>query len=123
MGLTLTSDERGVKVYRKDKTSKNGNAYTTYSIMTSTKDGDEWINGFLDVVFKKGTEITNKTVIKIEEAFPLVSQYEGKTYIKWFIKEYKVLAAGEAPAAPVDEFVNVPENIQEELPFARPIGR
>lgn len=123
MGLTLKSDERGVKVYRKDKTSKNGNPYTSYSIMTSTKDGDKYVNAFLDVAFKKGTEITNKTVIKIEEAFPMVSEYNDKTYIKWFIKEYKVLSTEEpAKQTDADGFM-VADDSMEELPFARPIGR
>ena len=124
MGLTLKSDDRGTKVIRQDKVSQNGVPYTQYSIMCSTKDGEEWINGFIDVAFPKGTNIANKTIIRINEAFPLVSKYKDRVYIKWYIKDYTELTQGEPTKAPADDqgFINVSESEadQMELPFARP---
>ena len=119
MGLILTTDDRNTKVYRKERTSENGNTFITYSIMTSSKNGDEWINGFLDVVFPKGTNLEHKTEIKIKNAFPMVSTYNGKTYIKWYIKEFDVVGTAQAPTTDSDGFMNVPEDSDDELPFAR----
>lgn len=117
MGLKIITDDRNIKVYRQDKTSSNGNTYARYSLMVSSKDGDEWVNGFIDVVFPKGVDLENKTEIKIKEAFPMVSTYNGKTYIKWYIKEFEVVGAAQAPQTDADGFMNVPED--EDLPFAR----
>jgi len=125
MGLTITTDDRGVKVIRQDKTSANGTPYTTYALMVSSKNGEEWVNGFIDCAFPKGTDLANKTIIKIKNAFPMVSKYNNKTYTKIFVKEFEVTEAGTPTPTSntqtdADGFVNVPEGIQEELPFARP---
>jgi hypothetical protein len=119
MGLRITTDDRGVKVIRQDKTSKNGTPYTTYSLMVSSKNGEDWVNGFVDCVFPKGTSLENKTVINIKDAFYLVSEYQGKAYPKIFVKDFEIEKAG-TPQTDADGFVNVPEGIQEELPFAQP---
>lgn len=121
MGLQITTDDRGVKVIRQDKTSKNGTPYTAYSLMVSSKSGDDWVNGFIDCAFPKGTDIPNKTIINIKTAFYMASEYNGKTFTKVFVKDYEILKK-EAAALPTDDdgFMNVPEGIQEELPFARP---
>ena len=126
MGYTLTADK--AKVIRHDKTSSNGTPYTTYSLMVSSKDSktDEWANGFLEALFPKGTDIANKTLIKITNAFPMVSTYKDKAYIKWYVKEYDVLQ-GEGTTGTSqpdsDGFCNVPEGVDEDLPFARPERR
>ena len=76
MGLKITTDGKPVTVVRQDKTSSQGNAYTQYSVMISSKNTDgTWVNDFIDCSFKKGTNIVNKTKIHINNAFflPLVS--------------------------------------------------
>lgn len=126
MGYTLTADK--AKVIRHDKTSSNGTPYTTYSLMVSSKDSktDEWANGFLEALFPKGTDIANKTLIKITNAFPMVSTYKDKAYIKWYVKEFDVLQ-GEGTTGTSqpdsDGFYNVPEGVDEDLPFAKPERR
>lgn len=121
MGLRITTDDKGVKVIRQDKVSANGNPYTRYSLMVSTKDNDEWVNAFIDCAFPKGTSIENKTIIKIKDAFYLASEYQGKSYTKIYVKDFEIVNAGNpAPQTDTDGFMNVPEGIQEELPFAQP---
>ena len=65
MGLVIKTDGKPVTVVRQDKTSSQGNAYTQYSLMVSSKNTDgAWVSGFIDAQFKKGVDIANKTKIK-----------------------------------------------------------
>ena len=49
MGLKITTDGKPVTVVRQDKTSSQGNAYTQYSVMISSKNTDgTWVNDFID---------------------------------------------------------------------------
>lgn len=126
MGVTLTGEK--VKVYAKEKTWSGG-TFMTYSIGVASKDKDgNWNNGFLDVQFKKADEskITNKCKIDIKNAFPVVTEYNNKKYVKWFILDFEVVEQGEgAVGGSLDEFVriddtefmNIPDGIDEEVPF------
>ena len=132
MGLKIVTDDRPVKIIRKDKVSAAGNAYTQYSAMVSSKDKDgNWHNGFIDVSFKHGVSVDNKAQIAIKNAFPVVSEYNGKTSVKWMITEFDVIVQGEVSAAPTnasngngmatdaDGFLQINADIDlEELPFA-----
>lgn len=122
MGLLVRTDDRGVKVCRLDKVSQNCNPYTQYSLCVSSKDKDgNWVNGFIDCQFKKGVEVSNKSVINISNAFYTVSEYNGKKYYKLMITDFKVMADGESfanPGGKADDFINIPDNIPDgELPF------
>lgn len=115
MGLTVTTDDKGVKVIRKDK-DWNGKTLTFYSLMYASKDKDgNWHNGFIDCTFKKGVDIPNKTKIKIKNGFYVASEYNGKTYNKVMVIDYEII--GDAPAMNTDDFMNIPDGFQEELPF------
>ena len=118
MGLKINSDDNGVKVIRKDGTSKNGKEYTLYSLMYSFKVGEEWKNGFLDAQFRKGVELSNKCKIKIKDAFITGSEFNGNVKPKVFVMDYEVLEGGEQPR-PVDDgaWLNIADGIEEELPF------
>lgn len=132
MGLKIVTDDRPVKIIRKDKVSAAGNAYTQYSAMVASKDKDgNWHNGFIDVSFKHGVSVDNKAQIAIKNAFPVVSEYNGKTSVKWMITEFDVIVQGEVSAAPTnasngngmatdaDGFLQINADIDlEELPFA-----
>lgn len=115
--ITLTADK--VRIFRKDKTTHNGSTFATYSFSVSSKDKDgNWVSGWFDAVFPKGTELNDKTDIKINNAFPIVSPYNGKAYVKWYIKEFEKLSEGQpAPATDIDGFVNVSDDMGD-LPFA-----
>ena len=120
MGLQITTDEKGVKVIRQDKTSQNGTPYTRYSLMVSSKDGDEWVNGFIDCAFPKGTDIPNKSIIQIKNAFYLTSKYQDKVYTKIFIKDFEIVQGDASAQTQNDGWMNVPEGEQAELPYAIP---
>lgn len=132
MGLKIVTDDRPVKIIRKDKVSAAGNAYTQYSAMVASKDKDgNWHNGFIDVAFKSGVSVYNKSQIAIKNAFPVVSEYNGKTSVKWMITDFDVIVQGECSSAPTnasngngmatdaDGFLQINADIDlEELPFA-----
>ena len=132
MGLKIVTDDRPVKIIRKDKVSAAGNAYTQYSAMVASKDKEgNWHNGFIDVAFKSGVSVDNKAQIAIKNAFPVVSEYNGKTSVKWMITDFDVIVPGECSAAPTnasngngmatdaDGFLQINADIDlEELPFA-----
>lgn len=132
MGLKIVTDDRPVKIIRKDKVSAAGNAYTQYSAMVASKDKDgNWHNGFIDVAFKSGISVDNKAQIAIKNAFPVVSEYNGKTSVKWMITDFDVIVHGEGSVAPTnarngngiatdaDGFLQINADIDlEELPFA-----
>ena len=46
MGLVVTTDEKGMKVYRKDRQTQAGGTFATYSIKIASKKKDgNWVNG------------------------------------------------------------------------------
>lgn len=127
MGLTLTGEK--VKIYAKEKTWSGG-SFMTYSAMVSSKGKDgNWTNGFIDVQFKKADaeKITNKCKIDVKNAFPTVTESNGRTYVKWFINEFVIVEGGEAPVDPnefvsiadgeLPDFMSVDDSIDEEVPF------
>lgn len=119
MGFKIETDDKGVKVIRKDGTSKAGNAYTMYSLMYSFKQGDDWKNVFIECSFRRGVDLANKTKIKITNAFMTGSEYNGQTKPKIFVLDFEVVEPGEGqPAkAPDTSFMSIPDNIGDELPF------
>lgn len=118
MGLTITTDDKGIKIYRSDKVSKAGNNYTTYCIKVASKDKDgNWQNAFIDVSFKKGVSVNNKADIKIKNAFYTVNSFNGNNTLRLIITDFDVIGNGDAPAESSDAFMNIPDGIEEEIPF------
>lgn len=124
MGLTVKTDNKPVTVVRKDGVSQNGKAYTMYSLMYSFKNSnEEWKNVFVDAQFKKvddkPVDLANKTKINITNAFMTGSEYKGNTKPKIFVLDYTVVEGGNqpAPAPNGDGFMNIPDGIDDGLPF------
>lgn len=123
MGLMLITDmsrqnDKPTKVYRKDKVSSAGNNYSTFSTKVSSKnDKDEWESAFIELVFKKDdqSKITNKCDIVIKSSFPILNTYNDRTTIRWMVMDFDVVSEGEKAN---NDFVNIPEGIADELPFA-----
>lgn len=66
------------RIFRKDKDGKNG-SYPTYSTTVSKKNMDgEYENAWLEVHFKRGVELQNKTDIVLKDAWLTFRQYENK---------------------------------------------
>lgn len=123
MALKILTDDKGIKVFRKDTVSKNGNQFTRYFIkVSSKKQDDSWADMFMDVVFRKGVSVDNKAVISIKNAFPIVDDYnEQNKKMKLMIMEFDVISSGEGGAqiiTDVDGFMEIPDNLEEEMPFA-----
>lgn len=121
--MKLTED-KGVRIYKKERTGSKGTFYT-YSMSVASKDKDgNWLNAYLDCQFKKTDEdkITNKCKIKINNAFPVISNYQNKNYVKWMILDFEVVEQGEADTDPnamvnLDSFMEIDDSISEESPF------
>lgn len=123
MSLVVTSDDKGIKVFRRDAVSKAGNPYTQYSLSINQKQKDgSWANGYLPCLFKTGVSVNNKAVIKIKNAFYIVNKYNDSTTLKLMVTDFDVLDEGEKPVAPneditaSDGFMNIAEGMPE-LPF------
>ena len=121
MGIKLETDDKGIKVIRKDGTSKTGNPYTMYSLMYSFKVGEEWKNGFIDAGFKKGVDLANKSKIIIKDAFLTGTEFNGTTKPKIIVMDYQLMEEyvceklGEKQSA--DDFLMIPDGIDEFTPF------
>lgn len=121
MGLILKTDDKGTVVYRKDKTSKNGNAYSTFTTKVSSKnEAGEWVSAWYELAFKKDAEKPgNKAKIVINNSFPIVEEYNGNVRTKYMVMDFKVIEEGEAVVSPDSRdygFMNVPAD--GDLPFA-----
>lgn len=116
MGLKVITDDYPVTVRCFDKTSAAGNPYKDYAISVGTKNDDgTWKNGLFNVRFKKGVEIPDKTKIYIDNCFPIVSEYNGKSYINWMITDFEI--DGESAPQTNNDFMNIPDEIDEEVPW------
>lgn len=114
MGLTVKSDDKGVKVFANEKEGANGK-YTLYSIGVSSKDANgNWVSGYINVRFKKGVEVANKSKIKINNAFYVVNKSGDRSYVSLMITDFDVLEGGESG----DGFIDMSNVKDEELPFA-----
>jgi len=117
MGLTVTTDDKGVTVFANEKEGAKGK-YVFYSIGVSTKnkESNTWVNGFINCRFKTGVVVANKTKIKINSAFFFASKYGDKTYTNLMITDFDILEPGDSSGDP-DDFVKIPDNVDEEVPF------
>jgi len=118
MGLRISTDDKGVKVFKKVRDTKNGGKFATYCLAVSSKDLEgNWLNGYIDCCFKKGVEVNNKAVINIKNAFYTVSEYQDKKYTKIFILDFDTIEAGESEKAVDTSFMDISDGIEGALPF------
>lgn len=119
MGLIVTTDDKGVKIFANEKESANGK-FTSYSLGINSKNqSGEWISGYISCRFKKGVEVANKTRIKINKSFFVASKGGEKTYTHLMITDFEVLEQGESATAAesADDFMKIPESVDDEVPF------
>ena len=105
MGLVITTDDKGLKIWRDDK-----GQFPRYSYSISRKnDKDQWVNVYKEVKFKNGVNVENGTVISIKKAFESFNiASDGKKYPYLMVSEFEVLEGGnipipDVPAAPDGE--------------------
>lgn len=117
MGLQVTTDDKGVRIYANEKEGANGK-FTIYSLGVTRKDQNgDWVTGYINCRFKKGVTVANKTKIKINSAFFTPSKSAGKTYTNLMITDFEVLEAGILASEGADEFMKIPEGVDDEDPF------
>lgn len=117
MGLIVSTDDKGVKVYAKEKEGAHGK-FMTYTLGVNSKNKDgEWANGYINCKFKKDVSVANKTKIKIKSAFFVATKSGGKSYTHLMITDFDILEAGETASDSADEFMKIPEGVEDEVPF------
>lgn len=78
--------------------AKDYNDRTFYSVGLSKKKQDgEYENGYMDVVFKKGVSLANKTKIDVKKAWLTFYVKEKRTVPQIFISEFEVVGDYKAP--------------------------
>ena len=117
MGLTVTTDEKGVIVYAKEMEGKNGNKFTLYSLGVSSKDfNGNYVSGFIQCAFKKGVVLANKAKIKINRAFFIVNKgSDGKCYTKLMITDFVILDSGETAMNEADNYIKIADGVLDDL--------
>lgn len=109
------------KIYRHEKETKSGSKFVTYSYTINSKKVDNtWVTAYRECRFKKGVEVNNKSVIKVNKAFEIAEEYNGKAYDKLMITDFEVLTDGENNASVTTDssgFMNIPDSMMDEMPF------
>jgi len=114
MGLIVRTDDKGVRVFANEKEGAYGK-FMSYSVGVSTKNqSGEWVNGRIFCKFKKGVTVTNKTKIKINSGF--FTPTKGGA-VQLMITDFEVLEAGILASDTADEFMKIPEGVDDETPF------
>lgn len=107
MGIKVTTDEKGTRIWRDDK-----GQFPRYSYSFSKKNDDgTFSNCYMDCRFKKGIELENGTDIIIDSAFFSFNVgKDGKKYPYLMITEFHMLDG--------KDFIDVPDDISEDaVPF------
>ena len=117
MGLVVTTDDKGVKIFAHEKESANGK-FTTYTIGVNSKSqSGDWVSGYISCRFKKGVYIPNKTKIKINKSFFVASKSGEKSYTHLMITDFDILEPGESAAQDAEDFMKIPDSVDDEVPF------
>lgn len=98
MSLTVTTDEKGTKVYKQVKTNTNGQNYAIYSTQVSSKDkAGNWKSAYVTLKFRNGVDVANKTVIQIKNGFMTFNSNatNGEKYPYVFVDDFEILKEGE----------------------------
>lgn len=108
MALVIKTDEKGLKIWRNDE-----GQFPRYSYTIGKKQQDgSYINCYQSIRFKKGVEVANGEEIVIDNAFfsfDVDKQDEKKKYPYLFVTEFHKLND--------NSFIDVPDGIDEALPF------
>jgi len=107
MALKITTDDKGIMVFRDDK-----GQYPSYYYSISRKnDKDEWESCYRPIRFKKGVEVENKTIIAISSAFESFNiGKDGKKFPYLMVTEFSVMGL------PAPE-ITIPDTDEDAVPF------
>lgn len=106
MKIVSDKDER---IYRKDF---DGRPSYSLGLSKKNKDTDEYTNGFIKVNFRKGTDLKNKTKIKIKDGW-LDFYLNGKTTIPTlFINDFEIV---EEPNEETDAYKDMSVKVETDI--------
>lgn len=96
-------------IFRKDYNGK-----PMYSIGLSKKDiNGKYVNGYMSCYFKQGTDIADKTKIKIKDAWLSFYLKDKQTIPTLFINEYEIVEVAK-PKEENDPFKEFGDNLKTE---------
>lgn len=121
--LNISTDEKGIKLKRKERQTESGEVWATYSTtLTKKTPSGGWSHSYLDVKFKKGVSLNDGAVIKfgIGDAWLTFDDFNGKKYNKIFVANFEIVEEGSPSAtqrneAINDAFLNIDDS--SDLPF------
>jgi hypothetical protein len=122
MGIKITTDSRGIKVWRFER--DNGKA--SYAVQISKREGDGWINHYQPVRFRQGIDVPNGTLIHIKNAFPTLDTWtkDGQEFKRevWQIMEFSSETMNDAQTSPqmqmdVDDLPDSFSAAEDDIPF------
>jgi len=107
MALKITTDEKGIMVFRDDK-----GQYPSYYYSVSRKnDKDEYESCYRPIRFKKGVEVQNKTIVAINSAFESFNiGKDGKKYPYLMVTDFSVMGEPEPE-------IKIPDTDEDAVPF------
>lgn len=93
--MISTSISGKAKIFRRDTQLNNGTIYPNYSTSIGKKKPDgSWENAYINLGFRRGTDIPNGTEIDIIHGFLTfdTTQKNGKTYVYWklFVMDFEM---------------------------------
>lgn len=105
MGIRISTDDYGVKVWRSDKYR-----YPQYAVGIQGKDDDgKYVTEYQRVKFRRGVELENGSEIRIHDAFPTLEVWQdrqtGETRHRavWMILDFGYINAAPKPAQPAPQ--------------------
>lgn len=104
MGVRIITDERGVKVWKDDKSQ-----YPRYSISVSRKTDEGYENYYMEAKFKKDADVPNNgDEILIKDSFlSFNTAKDGKKYPYIMILDFEDMT----------DRPEIPDEIEEAVPF------
>lgn len=84
--MQIISDKEEI-IFRSEH---NGKASFSIGLTKKDKDG-KYVNGYMEVHFRNGVDLQNKTKIKINEAWLGFNQKDKKTYPYIFINNFDII--------------------------------
>lgn len=121
MSIRISTDNKGVKIYRFERNGK-----ITYARRVSKKEGDTWIGKYQRIRFKGSPDIPDGTIVYINYAFDSLDTWvkDGKEHMEIAIvaTDYSYDGMQEKPSA---SYMQMPEPdmpdsfsaAEDEIPF------
>lgn len=107
MGLVIKSDEKGIRIWKDEKSSF---PRYSYSISRKKTDGNGYDTCYKSVKFKKDVSVENGTDIIVDNAFESFDiGKDGKKYPYLMVTDFHYLED--------KSFIDVPDGIEEAMPF------